>query len=199
MIRLLLTLFLVLSASPAFTQTELPEAPFGLKWGASTDEIKAMGVTLSNEVEGNYGRQAEAKKLPKVVNDAERVTLYFGHNNKLYRIVANSNEFENDKSGYKAQARYNELKSALEERYGKGKETAFGGGSEFMRKRENFAYSLKAGDRFHYSNWDAKGLGIELSVRALDMNNTYWVLIYYVKELEKAFEASKKRKEKEAL
>lgn len=199
MICAFLTIALFLLSATAIAQPEQPEAPFGLKWGASQDDIKAMGIVLSNETDGSYGRQAEARKLPKIVNDAERVTLYFGHDNKLFRIVAISEEFQNDKAGYKAVARYSELKAALDERYGKGKETAFGGGGEYMRKRENFAYSLKSGDRFHYTNWSARGMSIELSVRSMDMTNTYWVLIYSANELEKAFEASKKRREKDAL
>lgn len=199
MIRAAIALILLLTAFPVFAQPAQLEAPFGLKWGASQDEIKAMGIHLSNEIDGGFGRQVEARKLPKVVSDAEHVTLFFGYDNRLFRVAAISSEFQNDKAGYKAVVRYNELKSALDERYGKGKETAFGGGGEYMQKRENFAYSLKSGDRYHYTNWNAKGLGIELSVRSTDMTNTYWVLIYTVKDLEKEFEASKRRKEKEAL
>lgn len=199
MIRMAFALLLLVSAGSALAQTEVPDAPFGLKWGVSQEQIKSMGIVLSNESDGNFGHQAEAKKLPKVVGDADHVVLYFGNDDKLFRVVAISNEFNNDKTGIKATSRYDELKSALTERYGKGKSTEYSGGGDYMRQRDNFAYSLKTGDRYHFSTWNAEGVNIELSVRAQDMTTTYWVLIYTENELGKAYEASKKRKEKEAL
>jgi hypothetical protein len=122
--RTLLCLFaLLIGIVPTALAQDKPtgnEAPFGLTWGMSASEVKALGVELSDFPQSDWGHSFSATKLPKVLGDAEMVVLSFGFNDKLWRIAAVSRSFENDPAGVATMARYNELDKILADKYGKG-------------------------------------------------------------------------------
>jgi hypothetical protein len=63
---------------------------------------------------------ARSSKLPKAIHDQEITYLFFGNDNKLWRITAISSSFENDPYGNGAKSRYDELVGILSEKYGRG-------------------------------------------------------------------------------
>jgi hypothetical protein len=63
-------------------------APFGLSWGMSAAEVRALGAELSEPKESDFGLSYTATKLPKVLTDVEAIYLSFGYDDKLWRVAA---------------------------------------------------------------------------------------------------------------
>lgn len=85
----------------AFAQTPRQEAQFGLEWGMSSAQVRAMGVELQSRTDDvkDFGFSFSAIKLPKILADAEMVLLSFGFDDKLWRIATVSRSFPNDPYG----------------------------------------------------------------------------------------------------
>ena len=81
---------------------------FGLSWGMSIEKVTQKGVKLSDKGIDKYGVQYNGTNLPKMISDIENVTLYFGYNNRLWRIAAISELFRNDPYGSHVKTRYEE-------------------------------------------------------------------------------------------
>ena len=113
-----LTLLILVSGAAAQQAEADSSAPFGLKWGMSQDEVVALGAHFSQEEETHFGKQATASNLPKALADTEEVVLFFGFDDRLWRIFSASVSWENDAYGSQAVARFNELTGFLSERYG---------------------------------------------------------------------------------
>ena len=110
-------------------------APFGLEWGLSKEELEAKGIKLA-EVPTNEGSQRfSATGLSKLVAGVETVVVDFGFDNRLWKVIAASEDFPNDPYGFKVKARYGELNDILTEKYGKGKATHRTGGSIYDEAR----------------------------------------------------------------
>jgi len=110
---------LVAGAAP---QDKESVAPFGLEWGMSTAQVKGLGVDLAERPEKEFGQTYTATKVPKILSDVALVVLSFGYDDKLWRIVAVSKNFDNDPYGSAVQSRYDELARLLGEKYGPGKQ-----------------------------------------------------------------------------
>jgi hypothetical protein len=95
-------------------------APFGLSWGTSAAEVRAVGAALSEPKESDFGISYTATKLPKVLTDVETVHLSFGYDDKLWRVFVVSRDFSNDPYGGALRQRYDELSRVLAEKYGRG-------------------------------------------------------------------------------
>lgn len=173
-------------------------APFGLKWMVSSDEIAALGVVLTPVEFPGYGESYTATQLPKALSDIETVVLSFGYNDQLWRVAAISSEFENDKFGSMAKARYSQLESSLSKSYDRGESYNRASADSFYGKPDNFAYSLSQNEAYWYSTFASPVASIELS---LDSNHhdTFWRLIYSHIAGEKAFETGKSDAELDAL
>lgn len=173
-------------------------APFGLEWGLSKEDVEAKGIKLV-EVPNNEGSQRfSATGLSKLVAGVETVVIDFGFDNRLWKVIAASEDFPNDPYGFKIKARYGELNGILTEKYGRGKVTHHTGGSIYDEARY-FLAGLNGGKSWHFTTYSAPGLNIELSVRAKDSDTGYWVLIYDNTELAKGYDKAKANREKNAL
>lgn len=174
-------------------------APFGLTWGLGKAEIEALGVELKPSGIEKYGTAFMARNLPKAVSGLESIFLFFGHDDRLWRVAAASGAYDNDPYGYSVRARYDELKGLLDERYGKGESFHQAPENEFMRGDDNFVYSIHSGHRHYFTSWQAQDMDIELGIRTSDMNTTFWSLLYISKTEEARFEKANKAQEKDAL
>jgi hypothetical protein len=115
--RVLLSLLLVIACfTGANAQTEEADAPFGLKWGQTAEQIRAMGVKLTPQKADDGSDQYTAEALPMVIEDIEGIRLNFGFAGKLWKITAISKAFQNDPYGFAAKARYSELADALSQK-----------------------------------------------------------------------------------
>jgi hypothetical protein len=163
---------------PRQLKAQEAEAPFGLRWGATVDEIKSLGIELQASPSASpYGDTYMASKLPKSIAGQEATLLCFGHNNKLWRVAAISTSFDNDPYGSSAKNRYSELYAVLREKYGNGHSTERIGGSIFSEPNE-FVYGIFKNESQWFTNFENLAVFIQLGLFAPDMNSLRWRLIY---------------------
>lgn len=174
------------------------EAPFGLSWGASQNEIKRLGANLTQQTENDYGVSLQASGLSRVLADVEGVQLSFGYDDKLWRIVAISKSFRSDPYGSAVVNRYNTLVQSLSKKYGKGNESHHRD-SELWNDADEFLMGIRQGRSWHFTSFETDDLSIEISVRASSGDEGFYALIYTNKRLEIAFEKQKSAKEEGSL
>lgn len=63
-------------------------APFGLIWGMSMEDAKKQGIKLNPTQLKDYMNCFNAESLPKSLDGFQRVTLIFGEDNRLWRVLA---------------------------------------------------------------------------------------------------------------
>lgn len=184
-------------ASAASTPA-VPAAPFGLEWGLSKEEVEARGIKLGEAPTSEGSQCFSATGLSKLVAGVETVVIDFGFDNRLWKVIAVSEDFPNDPYGFRVKARYDELNEILAGKYGEGKTTHRTGGSIYDEARY-FLAGLKGGQNWHFTTYSAPRLSIEFSVRAKDSDTGYWALIYKNTELAKGYDKAKANREKGAL
>lgn len=172
------------------------QAPFGLSWGMSTEQVRALGIELTDSPVENWGKSFEAAKLPKVLSDAEYAILSFGFDDRLWRIGAASRSFGGDPAGAKALARYDELNTVLTEKYGKGKQVHI---HARYSQPEHFTMHIKMGEGQWFTDFDTPQMTIQLGIGARSYSTTFWRLIFENKTLAAEFEEAMKKGEKSAL
>ncbi|CAO4148949.1 hypothetical protein [Methylorubrum extorquens] len=180
-------------------ESSINNAPFGLHWSATKEEIEKAQITLTPQKGDAFGATFRASGLPKVLADTENVYLSFGYDNKLWRIVATSKTWHNDKNGSQSLDRFNKLSGLLEERYGKGVEISSTPLNKYMQETDKFSYSIYSNDRVQAKNWLTPTASIQLGIRAANMNDLYYLMIYENRKLGDAFSRAKSSKEKDAL
>jgi len=173
-------------------------APFGLIWMATSAEVESHGVIMTPLEVATWGKSFAAKNLPKGLSDLETVILSFGYDDTLWRIVAIGNEFENDRYGWNAKSRYEQLADSLGKTYELVETQERPSTDRYYSAPEKFAYSLSQNEAWWYSTYKSPSTNIELSLDA-DYEDTYWRLIYTHTGGEKAFEAGKRDAEIDAL
>jgi hypothetical protein len=192
---LIIGLVMVLT-NAAFADSQ--PAPFGLSWGMSQKEVEALGVVLAEPKDSRYGVLRGARNLPKTLDDTSSVGLYFGFNDKLWRIVSVSKTFEHDDSGIQVKTRFAELSTLLSQRYGPRKDH-FGSASEsFYRDPERFAYAISQNKLAYFSEWSGD-VQIQLEIRAKPFDGTYYVLFYEFQPLSGEVKKMQTAKEQKAL
>jgi hypothetical protein len=192
-------LFLVAGPCADRVVAQEAEAPFGLAWGRSVEDIKTLGVDLTPYKESkDAGDSYIASKLPKSISGQESTYLSFGFNNKLWRIAAASTAFENDPYGSAAKARYAELSTVLTEKYGKGS-TVERLGEGLYSEPKNFTYGINLGESHWATQFETPTMSITLALFAQDISSLRWVLIYENKALRAIFEKDQKAQEKGSL
>ena len=73
---------------PIDTTTKYGEAPFGLSWGATYNQTKALGVDMERVERKDSVNDFIVTKLPKPIADFRQVIVSFGENNSLWRPTA---------------------------------------------------------------------------------------------------------------
>lgn len=172
------------------------DAPFGLEWGMSIEEVEELGVTLSKSEEGKYGTQYDATNLPKVLSDVRLVTLYFSAGD-LWRVSAVSDVFQNDPYGSSVKSRYEELRGLLEKKYGHGKRHHHVG--DLWDEADQFLMGIRSGRNWHYTNFKNGDVFVQINVSALGSSDGVYVLIYENQNMKKDVEKRRKASEKDAL
>ena len=91
------------------------EAPFGLQWGMTQQDVEAMHIRLCCRQLGKWGERYEVNqrdfgKLPKTLGDEEKIYIYFGNDNKLLRVYVAVTKID-------GKNRYNQIKLLLAKRY----------------------------------------------------------------------------------
>ena len=104
------------------TATKYGEAPFGLSWGGSYKQIKALGVELEKIEIKDYPNSFVVTQLPKPLPDIRRVIVSFGNDNLMWRIFAYGNLLDDDEDAVKVLKLYRQYFKLLNQKYGNGKE-----------------------------------------------------------------------------
>ena len=94
------------------------DAPFGLKWGVSVDDLRNQGIELQKESAKGRVEVFFAKSLPKNLSIAESYGLAFDQEFGLQKIVMFSEDITDDAFGYKGKEMYDDIKSKLKNKYG---------------------------------------------------------------------------------
>ncbi len=112
------------------------------------------------------GRALLVHGLPQWLADIEAITLYFGFDDRLWRIAISSKEILDDSGfGIPLLARYDEVRELLVEDYGEGvanhhrDEGAVANTSWYLG-------SLQVGTSWHYSQFDTDEVSVQLGLRA---------------------------------
>jgi hypothetical protein len=181
-------------------ETPHSRAPFGLTWGQSVESVRAMGLTLSDTgTPTDYGTSytLQIQDLKDTLADIEAIALFFGIQNRLWRIFAASKGMGPDPYGYPGIHRYQELLGTLTERYGKGAETDVRG--RFSTSPELYVYYLSNGEAKKFVDFTGDGMNIQLDLRGQSGGITRWVLFYESVQEGKAFIKDKATREKNVL
>ena len=177
---LLIALLNVFVLSPAVAQDD---APFGLTWGMSVEQLREAGVRLRALQADETGTRYSTGDLPKMLADLDEVVLSFGRNNKLYRVEAVSRDFLHDIDGSRVKARYEALSRALAAKYGAGKVT-----HDINRpwdRAEHFLMGLYLGSSRYYTDFASPNVSVRLAIEAKRRDTGIYVLTYLNKELER--------------
>lgn len=141
--------------------------PFGLAWGMSREEARALpGLEILREDEGEFFSAAVASRVPKELGDAYSYGLLFSRRYGLVRVQWSSRVLSDGGSGEGARARYGELKSLLTENYGTPLEREF---SWPMAGRGPLGFYACVGDPAcgpYRSNWTAGPVAVRLEIVA---------------------------------
>lgn len=178
------------------TTTKYGEGPFGLSWGGTYKQIKAMGVELEQTNIKDYPNSFAATQLPKPLPDIRRVLVSFGDNNQLWRIVAYGNMLDDDPDAAKVLKLYRQYYKLLNQKYGNAKEfftpkitiiekpikDALGRDAiETIKKEEpignpHFLADLQSGEAVLYATFEDNRVGAALAV-TVDGNGKSFIII----------------------
>ena len=193
------SLLAVSSATAQDAKTDRHEsAPLGLTWGMSKADVLALEVELGAEEDGPFGIQAVARNVPRALADSEFIYLFFGFDDRLWRVFIASGEWDNDDYGIRAKKRFDELSALIDQKYGVGHSVIIQPIDDFYSTRERFAYSLSQNKRTHGRLWETDDLTIELALSAKH-TDTYYTLAYEHSDLAKNAREGQKARDKGAL
>lgn len=116
-IRVLFSIALVTS-SFTVSAADGDDALFGLKWGMTPAEVKAAGANITMKKGDRNIDTYSATSVPRGLSDFESYSFVFS-DGKLVKLWGLSKDIENDLSGRDGKQKFETLRSALTEKYGK--------------------------------------------------------------------------------
>lgn len=185
-------------SKPVETTTEYGEAPFGLSWGATYNQTKALGVDLKKVERKNSVNDFIVTKLPKPLADFRQVIVSFGEDNSLWRLSAYGKLIDDNASASKALHLYRKYYGLLERKYGNAKEfftpkiitvekkvkDEYGRDKIEIEKISepiggpNFLAGLKSGEAVLYATFEDEDVGAALAVNVDGDGKSYIVVDY---------------------
>jgi len=194
--RLIISISIYVFAT-AFANAEEPNAPLGLRWGETTAEVKASGVTLVAVPDRQYGSSFAATGLPAALADQDGAILSFDQDGHLWRLFIKGKGSDGDPTGYQVRRRYDELKSLLTEKYGRPHSVEKLGSSLYSQDKY-FVSGIEAGQISWFSDFETDNVYLQLGVRA-NLLTDFYIMIYEYKPLREGFRKAKKVEEKNSL
>ena len=185
-------------SKPVETTTEYGEAPFGLSWGATYNQTKALGVDLKKVERKDSVNDFIVTKLPKPLADFRQVIVSFGEDNSLWRLSAYGKLIDDNASASKALHLYRKYYGLLERKYGNAKEfftpkiitvekkvkDEYGRDKIEIEKISepiggpNFLAGLKSGEAVLYATFEDEDVGAALAVNVDGDGKSYIVVDY---------------------
>jgi hypothetical protein len=91
---------------------------FGVRLGMSKEAVRALGVKLeASGVSETWGQRYRTEELPKSFGDERWIWLYFGNDDRLFRIIAELADHGTAYDSRDALRRYKKIKENLSARY----------------------------------------------------------------------------------
>jgi len=180
------------------TTTKYGEAPFGLSWGATYNQTKALGVEMKKIERKDSVNSFTVTKLPKPLSDFDKVIVSFGEDNLLWRIVAYGKPQEDDNAASKAMHLYRRYYKLLNQKYGNGKEfftpkistieksikDEYGKEKieiikqEHPKEGETFLQELQNKEAVLYATFEDNNVGAALTVAVNGQGQSYIIIDY---------------------
>ena len=186
------------SPAPAQNYGKYP-APFGLQWGMSMEEVTAMGVELTPHPSKKDVYSAAA--LPKNLSDAEIYILRFKRGFGLVRVGALTSAITLDLDGAQGKERYNRLKTAVSNIYGKPDmvRERTGAARVFDDSNQFYECLLFDGCGYWVSFWGKQKSGgnILLEIRGLERGSGRVDLFFESAALDAAEEREKEKNDRD--
>jgi hypothetical protein len=173
----------------------LAEAPFGLRWMASKQDVTDMGVIFKSPMDTDFGTSYVVSQLPKELPDLHYAVLSFGDDDQLIRIIAIGTGFDRDDDGSRIKARYKELDDLLQKKYGAGKLEQH---TEKNCEGDNFMRCLGAKRSWMYTKYSPPDMRVELSA-FVESGQTRWRIIFEYTPGMEHLERQRKQVEERAL
>jgi hypothetical protein len=177
-----------------FSIEKLSEAPFGMFWGASQAETRSQGVILTPITIKDYDNSFSATSLPKPLEFFNRISVVFGKDDELYRILSYSKPITDNPSAQKTLDEYNKYSNLLEKKYG-NKQVFFTPATikKTIKNQKNqdevveeeaplgnpdFLNQLLSGDAVLYSTYHNQNVAAALSISVDGEKKSYIVIDY---------------------
>lgn len=201
LMRFSLTLVGLLSL-PAFS-ADGDEALFGLRWGMTIAEVKGVGVTLTKTRADRNFEIYRTSSMPKNVSDFESYSMIFA-DGKLVKLWGVSKNIVGDPMGSDGKERFDTLRTALIEKYGKPEVDYQKVGAKLYQESDEFYECLKyKGCGLWTSGFETPDKAIGLDLKGLSRGTGYIELLAEAKpQFSRALEIYKSRKtssDKDAL
>ena len=159
------------------------EARLGLDWGMSLQDVLDIDPAITLEdlcLDEDDGRALLVHGLRQWLPDIEGIILYFGFDDRLWRIAISSKGIRDDGSGTTLLARYDEVRELLVEDYGEGVANHHRDQGA-VADTSWYLGSLQVGTSWHYSQFDTDEVSVQLGLRAGNMSSGRYLV--YVKSL----------------
>lgn len=173
-------------------------APFGLFWGASVKNTRALGVELRETGQKDYVNSYTANLLPKPLKDFRTIVLTFGEEDELWRIIAYGRLLKDNAQADKVMEEYNKFYKLLDTKYGnarqfytpkvtnvdktvdlgKGKTQTVTEKREEPIGGENFLKELQSGEAVLYATFENGKVGAALAVNVDGDGRSYITVDY---------------------
>lgn len=180
------------------TTTKYGEAPFGLSWGATYNQTKALGVRIERVEIKDYTNTFKVERLPKQINDFREIVVSFGEENSLWRILAYGRMFDDDNNVSKGLRLYRQYYKLLSQKYGNAKEfytpkvskvetlskDGYGRDKIDISTKEepvggdNFLQELQSGEASLYATFEDSSVGAALALSVDTQGRSYIIIDY---------------------
>lgn len=185
-------------SKPVDTTTKYGEAPFGLSWGATYNQTKALGVDLTKVERKDSVNNFIVTKLPKPISDFRQIIVSFGENNSLWRLSAYGKLISDDPATSKALHLYKKYYDLLQRKYGNAQEfftpkivtiektvkDEYGRDKIEIEKvaqpigNPDFLAQLQSGEAVLYATFEDKDVGAALAVNVDGDGKSYIIIDY---------------------
>ncbi|HEX9647371.1 MAG TPA: hypothetical protein VGB88_07725 [Alphaproteobacteria bacterium] len=158
------------------------DLPYGLAWGMTLKQVLDAGIRVEyGKLQGEFGHEYLAFDLPPQLGDEDQVFLYFGYDDRLWRIAVHSRGYSDEGTGTALVKRYDELKAALDARYGAGEEFLHLHDSAVAVPKRTVG-TIQIGASWRFTEYRTPGEHIQLGIRARNLWTGYIAL--YIKNLD---------------
>lgn len=157
------------------------DAPFGLTWGSSPQDITSLNITLKKESTDKNISTYSTSSLPKNISIAGQYLLIFDDEAQLQKIVMVSKDITGDPYGRNGKEIYEKIKNGLTKKYGTPKNTYEQSGIEVYKESDEFYQCLNydgCGTWISFFESEQTKTNIVLQLEGLSRGTGYIKILY---------------------